>query len=75
MTKLLDAAIDRVRQIPPEAHEELAAAMLHFAEMDVRGVPLTPEEKIAIAEAEAQLARGERVSDSELAAFWTAHAL
>jgi hypothetical protein len=75
MTKLLDAAIDRVRQLPPEAQDELAAAMLHFAEMDVRGVPLTPEEKIAIAEAEAQLVRGERVSDSELAAFWTAHAL
>jgi hypothetical protein len=37
--------------------------------------PLTPEELIAIAEAEAEIARGERVPSEVIEAFWRKHGL
>jgi hypothetical protein len=37
--------------------------------------PLTPEEAAAIAEAEAEIANGERVPPETIQAFWRAHGL
>ena len=37
--------------------------------------PLSADERVAIDEAEAQLARGERATPAQIRAFWQAHEL
>lgn len=71
MTKLLDEAVTAVRRLPPEMQDHIARAMLVLAggESDEDYI-LTPEEQAAIAEAEAEIARGEGISGPELQVFW-----
>ena len=71
MSQLLDDAVIAVRRLPPEMQDRIARAMLALAgdESDEAYI-LTPEEEAAIAEAEAEIARGEGVNGPELLAFW-----
>jgi hypothetical protein len=71
MTQLLDDAVIAVRRLPPEMQDRIARAMLALAgdESDEAYV-LTPEEEAAIAEADAEIARGEGIGGTELQAFW-----
>jgi hypothetical protein len=71
MSQLLDDAVVAVRRLPPEMQDRIARAMLALAgdECDEAYV-LTPEEEAAIAEAEAEIARGEGIGGPELQAFW-----
>jgi len=73
MTKLVEQAIAAISQLPPETQDELARLMLALAE----GVPtpLSTDEAAAIAEAEAEIARGERVPPETIQALWRAHGL
>jgi hypothetical protein len=59
LTKLVEQAVAAISQLPPETQDDLARLMLTLAEGAPR--PLTPDEAAAIAEAEAEIARGERV--------------
>ena len=73
MTKLVEKAIAAISQLPPETQDDLARLMLALA--DGAPTPLTPDEAAAIAEAEAEIARGERVPPDVINSFWRAHGL
>ena len=73
MTKLFERAVAAASQLAPETQDELARLMLALA--DDAPVPLTPDEAAAIAEAEAEIARGERVPAEIIQAFWRAQGL
>jgi hypothetical protein len=73
MTKLFEQAVAVISQLPPETQDDLARLMLALAED--APIPLTDDEAAAIAEAEAEIARGERVPPETIQAFWRAHGL
>jgi len=73
MTKLFEQAVAVISQLPPETQDDLARLMLALAED--APMPLTDDEAAAIAEAEAEIARGERVPPETIQAFWRSHGL
>ena len=73
MTKLVQQAIAAISLLPAETQDDLARLMLALAEG--APTPLTTEEAAAIADAEAEIARGERVPAETIQAFWRAHGL
>lgn len=74
MTDLLDRAIARTRDLPPEMQDEVARMVLLFAGEDDGIIPLTPEEEEAgLAEAEAEIERGELASEEEVRAIFAKH--
>ena len=73
MTKLVEQAIAAISQLPPETQDDLARFMLELAAGSP--TPLTTDEAAAIAEAEAEIGRGERVAPETIQAFWRAHGL
>ena len=71
MSALLDQAIARVRELPEDEQELAAQALLTFAQLAKRGVyKMSPEERAAIAEARAQVRRGELATDAEVEAAY-----
>ena len=73
MTKLIEQAVAAVSRLPQETQDDLARLLLALAEGATS--PLTRDEGAAIAEAEAEIARGERVPPETVAAFWRAQGL
>jgi hypothetical protein len=73
MTKLVEQAIAAISKLPQETQDDLARFMLALA--GGATTPLTPEESAAIAEAEAEIGRGERVAPETIRAFWRSHGL
>jgi hypothetical protein len=71
MTKLVEQAVAAISKLPPETQDDLARLMLAFA--GGAPTPLTPDEAVAIAEAEAEIARGERVLPETVQEFWRTH--
>jgi hypothetical protein len=72
MTKLVEQALAAISKLPPEMQDDIARLMLALA----TEVPsLTADEATAIAEAEAEIARGERASPETLRTFWRSHGL
>lgn len=70
MTKLLERAFDGVRQLPEEEQNDLAGFLLaHLPDIEP-GTELTQEDRSAIAEADAEIARGDYLDGDELKAFW-----
>ena len=74
MTKLLDKAIAKVRELPEEEQDALGAVMLSMIDEDA-AVPLDDETRAAIREGLEQARRGEFVSDEEIEALWKRHGL
>ncbi len=70
MTKLLQKAVAAISQLPSETQDDLARLMLALAEG--APTPLSSDEAAAISEAEAEIARGERVPPETIQAFWRA---
>jgi hypothetical protein len=68
MTKLVQQAVAAISKLPPETQDELARFMLALA--GGAATPLMSEEAAAIAEAEAEIGRGERVAPETMRAFW-----
>jgi predicted transcriptional regulator len=68
MTKLLEAALEAVRRLPPKSRDEIARAMLHLAVGDGTSEPVAPAHLAAVIEGLAQAERGEFASDSEVEA-------
>ena len=77
MSKLLDQAVEAVRQLPPAAQDEIARAMLALAGREIDGQPvaLSADERAAIALSKAAAARGEFASDEQVRATWAKHGL
>ena len=76
MTKLLEKALEVVRQLPPDSQDEIARAMLMLAGGDgTEPIALSPEERAAIARSRAAAAKGEFATDEQVRAVWTKHGL
>ena len=74
MTKLLEQAIETARRLPPDEQDDIARTILQLAGgADVPPVPLTPEEREAIAKSKAAAARGEFATDEQVRAVWAKH--
>lgn len=67
MTKLLEQAIAKVRELPAEDQDALAVALLSLAGETTEVVQLDDETRAAIEEGLAQAQRGEFVSDENVA--------
>ena len=74
MTKLLDKAIAKVRELPEEDQDALGAVMLSMIDEDA-AIPLDDETRAAIREGLEQARRGEFVPDEEIEALWKRHGL
>ena len=73
MTKLLQQAIAKIRDMP-EADQDLAAELLlNIAAKKHEPIPLDDETRVAIRRGIEQADRGEFVSDEEMAAFFARH--
>ena len=71
MTKLLDEAIAKVRELPEEEQERAAESLMVFAELAKQGIyKLSAEERAAIEASKAQVSRGEFATDAEVEAAY-----
>jgi predicted transcriptional regulator len=68
MTKLLEQAIARVRELPAEDQDALASALLSIAGEATDVVHLDAETRLAVEDGLAQAHRGDFVPDEEIAA-------
>ncbi len=75
MTKLLEHAVETVRNLPPEVQDELARVLLQLAGEDQPVVDLTPDEEAAVLRSRAAAARGEFATDAQGRAVWAKHGL
>lgn len=66
MTKLLERAADSVRALPPEVQDELARLLLQVAGEEQPVIRLTPGERADLAEADAEISRGEFATDEQM---------
>jgi predicted transcriptional regulator len=66
MTKLLEKALEAVRQLPPDSQDEIAQAMLYLAAVDAEPEPVDPAHLPAILEGLAQARRGEFATEEEV---------
>jgi hypothetical protein len=75
MTKLLEHAVDAVRALAPEVQDELARLLLQVAGEEQPAIQLTAEERADLAEADAEIARGEFATDEEIRSILAKRAL
>ena len=68
MTKLLEKAVEAVRQLPPDAQDDIARAMLQLAGSEGDPDPVEPGHLAAVLEGLAQAGRREFASDAEVEA-------
>jgi hypothetical protein len=69
MTKLLEQAVDSVRALPADVQNELARLILQVAGEEQPVIRLTSEERADLAEADAEVARGEFATDEQIRAI------
>jgi hypothetical protein len=69
MTRLLEQTIATVSALPDEVQDEVAHILLAFAGIEQPPIQLTPEEEADLAEADAEIARGELSTDEEVRAI------
>jgi hypothetical protein len=76
MTKLLDEAMEAVRRLPSHDQDDIARAITQLAGSDLPApVPLSTEEREAIARSKAAAERGEFATDEQVRAVWAKHGL
>ncbi len=76
MTKLLDQAIEAARRLSPGEQDDIARAIMQLAGADQAApVPLTPDERSAVAKSKAAAARGEFATDEQVRAIWAKRGL
>jgi hypothetical protein len=76
MTKLMDQAIEAVRDLPPDVQDDIARVVLQLAGgADSVAVALSPEERTAISSSKASAARGEFATDEQVRSVWAKHGL
>lgn len=75
MTRLLEQAIAKARELSDEEQDALAVTILAFAAGDGSAVPLDDAARAAILEGLEQARRGEFVPDQEIEALWKRHGL
>jgi hypothetical protein len=75
MTKLLEKAIAKARELPEEDQDAVAIAMLTMTEQGSPILPLDDEMRAAIREGLEQARRSEFVPEAEIEALWKRHGL
>ena len=70
MTKLLEQAIARARELPEAGQDEAAEVLLSLVSKFREPVRLDEETRASIREGSEQASRGEFVSDAEMAEFF-----
>ncbi len=76
MSSLLDQALESVRRLDPAVQDDIARVMKLLAgDDDMPVVPLTPEERAAIARSKAETARGAYATDEQVRAVWAKYGL
>jgi hypothetical protein len=77
MTKLLDRALEAARGLSPDAQDDIARVVLRLVGTDDEAspVPLTPEERAAVARSKEAAARGEFATDEQVRETWAKHRL
>jgi HSP20 family molecular chaperone IbpA len=73
MTRLLEQAFSKIAALPDAQQDELARVLLELAGVDQPSIQLTAEEDADLAEAEAEIARGELATAEEVAVMWKKH--
>ena len=68
MTKLLDKALEAVRQLPADAQDEIAQTILQLVGAESEPEPIDPAHLPAVLEGLAQAKRGEFATDAEVEA-------
>ena len=75
MADLLERAVQAVRDLPPDAQEEIARLVLQLVGDNEPPIALTGAERAAIARSKAAATRGEFASAEEVRAIWAKHGL
>jgi predicted transcriptional regulator len=75
MTKLLEAAIEKVRELSASEQDHVAMALLALTGEETPLIPLDDETRAAIRDGTAQARRGEFVPDEVVAEFDRRHAI
>jgi len=75
MTKLLEQAIARIRELPEEDQDAIALAIISMANADASALPLDGQTRAAIREGLAQAERGKFVPDDVVAAADQRHGI
>jgi hypothetical protein len=76
MSNLLDEALKSVRRLDSAAQDEIARVIKLLAgDGDGPVVPLTPEERAAIARSKSETARGEYATEEQVSAVWAKYGL
>jgi predicted transcriptional regulator len=73
MTKLLEEAIKKVRDLPEADQNEAAEMLLSVASKSNEPIALDDETRAAVREGLEQAKRGEFVSDQDMTAFFRRH--
>jgi predicted transcriptional regulator len=74
MTKLLDQALEAVRDLPPDVQDDIARIVLELAGVnDAAPVLLSADERAAIDKSKAAAMRGEFATDEEVRSVWAKH--
>jgi recombinational DNA repair protein RecR len=73
MTKLLEQAIEKIRQLPDAEQDEAAEMLLSVLSKRNESVQLDADTLAAVREGSEQARRGEFVSDEEMAEFFKRH--
>ncbi len=73
MNKMLEQAIEKVRELPEADQAEAAELLLSVASKKAGPVKLDEDTRNAILEGREQARRGEFVSDQDMAAFYKRH--
>jgi hypothetical protein len=74
MTKLLQEALDAVRRLPLQSQDEIAQVMLALTDQQ-DAVPLSPDEREAIARSKAAAERSEFATEQQVGDVWAKHGL
>ena len=73
MSKLLDTAIKKVRELPEADQDEAAEMLLSVASRHHEPVRLDEDTRAAVKEGQEQARRGDFVSDEEMSEFFRRH--
>jgi predicted transcriptional regulator len=70
MTKMLDEAIKKVRELPDSVQDDVAEMLFSVAAKQGEPIRLDEETRAAVQEGRAQARRGEFVSEEDMQAFF-----
>jgi predicted transcriptional regulator len=73
MTKMLDEAVRKVRELPDAVQDEAAEMLFSVAAKQGAPVRLDEETRAALQEGRAQARQGEFVSEEDMQAFFERH--